>query len=453
MSNKIFRNFLTICCFIGFLWQTAILFTEFMNGKTVTNISVGVLHNQTLPGITICPFGLDFKQISMINAELLNLYEESVELFTKVNKSTIDLLKYRYYLKYYQAQDKFFKWMGDKPNKDTIVNYTTHIEKRMINVNFYNAISSGVIENDLAEINGSSKLRFEMISIPMETMAIYKPLQGANFFLAKCFTLFSHCVSGWSDIRMDFNKIHIQLSFDIESHSFFPYDTYPIAVHSPNNIPDVNHGFKPLKLGSIYKLGYSQWKIKRLGNGYHTNCRDYNPKTFTRSECIFECYQDTMRKIHNTNGFIIAHLLIRQDYFESKVNQTIANSTDHDNQVLIKCEDKCHKECQFRYYSFNFDKYMDYNNKSMNVEILVEHNEMPDLFIVYIPEMPLMTLICDFGGLLGMWLGASFLALLKDALTLIGKCTRHKCKLSPDQRKYLTFKFYFNSFEINSNRS
>ena len=36
------------------------------------------------------------------------------------------------------------------------------------------------------------------------------------------------------------------------------------------------------------------------------------------------------------------------------------------------------------------------------------HNSMPDITIRYIPEMPLLTFICNFGGILGMWLGLSF---------------------------------------------
>ena len=232
------------------------------------------LHNQTLPAITVCPVGLDFKLISKINPELERLYKEYLALTRKVNESLQALQD-----KYYQAYNIFFDWIKDKPIGDTLFNYTTHIDKKMINVKFYYAITSGLTTNNLVKIDASSKLGFEMISTPMETMAIYKRFYQANYIIYKCFTLFSHCESGWSDITMDFNKLNIQLSFDIESHSFFPYDTYPMAVHSPNNILDINNDLKFLKLGSTYKLGYSQWKIERLGNGYDTNCRDYNPKT------------------------------------------------------------------------------------------------------------------------------------------------------------------------------
>ena len=438
---------------MGFIWQTSKLFADFMNGNTVTNISVGVLHNQTLPAITVCPVGLDFKLISKINPELRELYDEYLHLIRGLNKSSIESLKDQINDKYLRAQKIFFDQIGDKPIGDTIVNYTKHIDEKMINVKFYKAISSGDIHNDLSPINESSKLGFEMISVPMETIAIFEPLGGNIFSLTKCLTLFSHCESGWSDITMDFKYMLIKISLDIESYPFYPYDPYPIAVHSPNNIPELSMDFKFFKFGSMYNIDYSQWKIERLGNGYDTNCRHYDPKTLTRSECIFNCYQKTMRNVHNIDSFIRVFYITRKDYFESNGNLTLFNSTDKiEYEVLLKCEDKCHKECQFRYYSFNLDKYYDEKMDGMNVEINVKHNAMPDLFIRHIPETPFITFICNLGGLLGMWLGTSFLTILRDVLTLIVKCTKHICKLSPDQRKYFTFNFYFNSDDINSIR-
>ena len=44
----------------------------------------------------------------------------------------------------------------------------------------------------------------------------------------------------------------------------------------------------------------------------------------------------------------------------------------------------------------------------------INHNEMPDITIRYIPEMPLLTFICNFGGILGMWLGISFYSIVEN---------------------------------------
>ena len=89
-------------------------------------------------------------------------------------------------------------------------------------------------------------------------------------------------------------------------------------------------------------------------------------------------------------------------------------------------KDKCHKECYFRYYWVNMLEVRDNDDYEwMDVSIIVKHNAMPDLFIRHIPEMPFITFICNFGGLLGMWLGVSFLTILSAALPLIRRWVRH----------------------------
>ena len=108
--NKMLENLLTIFCLTCFLWQTIELYTEFMNGKTVTNISVGVQHNQTLPAITICSPGLDLKQISKINPQLGQLYVEYLDLIRGANKSTIESLKDKIYENYVHAKEYIFRF-------------------------------------------------------------------------------------------------------------------------------------------------------------------------------------------------------------------------------------------------------------------------------------------------------------------------------------------------------
>ena len=422
ISNIIFDNLLIILCVLGFVWQTIILLTEFRNGKTVTNISVGILHNQTLPAITVCPVGLDFRLMSKINPKLGQLYGEYLELIRNSNKITNKSLENEINKKYFRANDMFFDLIGDKPIGDSFANYTTQFTDKLIKVIFYRVVSSEEIASDLVRFNESSNDVFEMISEPMETIVIRKLRNDPHSSVKKCFTLFSQCLSGWSDITMDFRHILIKLSFDIQSYPHFSSNYYPIAMHSSNTIPPLTSDFKYLKFGSIYNLDYNRWKIKRLGNGYDTNCRHYEPKILTRRECTFNCYQDTMRKNHRTNGFIAVNLLMRKDYFKRNNNLHLSNASDNrENEILQLCKKRCPKECQLTYYSFTLNKYIDNDKPSMDVTIFVSHNEMPDLFIRHIPEMPLMPFICNFGGLLGMWLGASFLTILSYMWQLIHK--------------------------------
>src|ERR1700761_6473156 len=68
--KKFFEWFLNIFCAIGFLCHTSILFREYMSGKTVVNVSVGRIQNQTLPAITIClPYYLSMSRASKYSSE------------------------------------------------------------------------------------------------------------------------------------------------------------------------------------------------------------------------------------------------------------------------------------------------------------------------------------------------------------------------------------------------
>ena len=145
-----------------------------------------------------------------------------------------------------------------------------------------------------------------------------------------------------------------------------------------------------------------------MGKGYDTDCREYIPKEYTRSDCIYDCYQDKVKYHCHTQDVVGSTMLFRKIYFEQRnlnLSKCIVSNKIYYKSIKL-CEDQCHKECHFTYYSFTIDK---------NVEIpmnqnyfAIKHNELPDITIRYIPEMPLLTYICNFGGILGMWLGLSF---------------------------------------------
>ena len=69
-----------------------------------------------------------------------------------------------------------------------------------------------------------------------------------------------------------------------------------------------------------------------------------------------------------------------------------------------------------------FEKY-DYNQKN---EIYISHSEYPDTFVKHIPEMDMISFICNFGGLLNMWLGLSIFGIFNDTFSLFSKIAFHK---------------------------
>ena len=98
----------------------------------------------------------------------------------------------------------------------------------------------------------------------------------------------------------------------------------------------------------------------------------------------------------------------RNNYFEQRnlnLSKCNVNKQIH-YETLKSCEDQCHQDCHFTYYSYTVSKSEEI--KIAQSILRFRHNEMPDLTIRHIAEMPLLTFICNFGGILGMWLGVSF---------------------------------------------
>ena len=95
--NKIFKfNYLIyLICFALLIYQSIDLIIEFMSGKTVINISVENNRNTSLPGLTICPYSLDFSRLSLLNENVSKLYDKYLKLIENANRSRIsEIQKY-----------------------------------------------------------------------------------------------------------------------------------------------------------------------------------------------------------------------------------------------------------------------------------------------------------------------------------------------------------------------
>ena len=96
----------------------------------------------------------------------------------------------------------------------------------------------------------------------------------------------------------------------------------------------------------------------------------------------------------------------------------ICNSSKYDREKIwneyldlkTPCDEGCPRNCLESFYDYdiavrkgNFllEKHPNY------FSISIEHNRFPDQVIEHKPIMEWITLVSDFGGLLGMWLGLS----------------------------------------------
>ena len=267
----------------------------------------------------------------------------------------------------------------------------------------------------------------------------------------KCFTFFSALKKQWRDFKMNIKSIELHIN-RVHPDYFYPYDEgkFHFAIHSPNTLPVLSDGkdFWHLDNNSSYRLLYSRVETRLLGSGFDTNCFDYDldhkfANYNMRSDCITSCYKSKI-KISPLLFYGFPHLQRKELFVHDNYNKTFiwtqVNGYEIDEE--LKCFSKCPKDCKFIYFITND---MRQENTKIVVQdtsytrIDIEHNRLPDIIVVHYPEITFIGFICNFGGLLGLWLGLNVLQLFNDVLKIIQNVIGKKCifKFSPN----LTFKF------------
>ena len=110
------------------------------------------------------------------------------------------------------------------------------------------------------------------------------------------------------------------------------------------------------------------------------------------------------------------------------------------------CLNSCLNDCEFRYYTFTLKENLSFGNDQDSVEVSIDHNNLPDILVKSIPEMTFMSFVCNFGGLLGMWLGISILLVFEEICKTISKLLLRSCGHN------ITYNFNLNIFKRSENR-
>ena len=317
------KYFLFIICVTFLLYQSIDLLNEFMSGKTVTTIAYGIIRNTTLPAITLCLKSLDFSKLAMSNQNVMILYRNYLR---EIENSTASKIREvdSYWLKtYWGALAMYFNSTSPNININkyilkNLIPFTNQMNETILKVEFHGSVAYGEINNDLILIdeylNQYNDHSYRMISTPMESliMNFY-----SNFpFVTKCYTLFSHSHSLWNNITIAYKYLSIDLTLDPKVITIRRKMSIPIIMHSPNALPLEN--FNSINPGYHYNIRFSQWNIERLGKGYDTDCREYEPKNYTRSDCILDCYQDKVKYHCHTKDIVGSLMLIRQNLFDQR---------------------------------------------------------------------------------------------------------------------------------------
>ena len=173
--------------------------------------------------------------------------------------------------------------------------------------------------------------------------------------------------------------------------------------------------------------------MKFLEGDYDRTCKNYDLDDQggikMRTDCILDCimkhYGDncTYHVIKGSMYLMRKRQLPRESTKYNCRMLTELILTDFD-QVQLKCQLQCKGECyqaQYLYETkFISNKLVQPSyNRDKPVRINLIRNGLPDVSIDYMPEMTFISLVCNFGGLVGMWCGISVLACMKNMVAFI----------------------------------
>jgi hypothetical protein len=132
-----------------------------------------------------------------------------------------------------------------------------------------------------------------------------------------------------------------------------------------------------------------------------------------------------LKNLNQTCGQCIHHfgVLLRKELLKEYgtekfcnfewINKTQCNNDMVSELRLKECTKECQYDCDKQIINFNVKRYdkLSKSESNMKSTIYISHSRLPDQKIQYLPEMSFVSFIANFGGLAGMWLGLSAIAL------------------------------------------
>ena len=258
-----------------------------------------------------------------------------------------------------------------------------------------------------------------------------KPIESIDAFKKfKCFTFFDEKQIQFSKNLVDLENLVIAVKF---APSWFPFNSkigILMAIHSPKTIPDRSI-FNTLEQNSVYNIYHSKLEDIRLNN--YDNCIDRGDNenyNFTRNYCIDKCYINSINPECLQKFTLSRQHLVRSDQLPSSKMRNIFKSCylkKIKEYVTRLCNIICLEDCNQTHYFIDIkeqhnlidpDHLRTFNEE---IQITMQSHSRPNIILEHFAEMTLLSLICDFGGLIGMYLGISIQSVSCDVWDIMKK--------------------------------
>ncbi len=440
------RVILFFICISGLTYQASRLVSQYIRGQTVVNIRVEKLRYSKIPAITICyPRFISMEKFVELFPESSQAFDEYQNLINSVNETDYDNKDLKkemedIYEHNFTRLNKHF----DLPVYELFdeLSLPFNFPKRPLS-QFKKSYFTGIYETGETEysIEIQANGKVKDFNTSLDYMRDYTPIEsiamtnkGVGY---KCYTFFSELNKKWRKIKINLNFISIQINHD---KNWFPpqvYDhkveTFQFSMHSTISIPDMSYGhnFIPLSAGYSNEITFSQIDTILLPPNYMTNCRNFdlddenNEKLGT--DCITKCILNTLKTksshcVHRTADLIRKEMFERNKFekfcpiyniYGKDYDQSYYYVAKNIHEIRSICEEKFHNECYKQFFDFDVKKKtkLPFSPWDKRTLVYITHNHLPDQVIEHLPEMTFISFVANFGGLLGIWLGLSAIAI------------------------------------------
>ena len=415
MKNILSINIvITLICASCLFYQVGLLLQQFLNKDVITNIQFVKNQADSMPGITICYDKIfSFDKLAERYTEYGEIYNNFTEFMKSLEKINIKVGKFHYeenskYFDYHAELNSYYLENIRLGSLDVLPSYKDIVENLSIPLQqlfFRSKIIDFLINNGI-RINGDDAI-----------LGLEKPIESL-FFLPrhKCFTFFSQLELSSKRLKLIIKKIYIVIYTPWQAIPYSNLTTVYLAIHSPNIMPN-RDSFITMNLSSRIDLVYTKFEYDQLPS--FSGCNRYletNNPYKTQSDCIFNCQKryynfDCLAEFYYDQDFPIRSEQLPNESPNSTCDWQSLGNIDY-YKMRETCMVKCPDECYHVYYllqtkEIKFHKSLIWTSNPNQVNLI--QSNLPTIIIKQLPEMSLISLLCNFGGLLGMWLGVSLL--------------------------------------------
>jgi len=207
------------------------------------------------------------------------------------------------------------------------------------------------------------------------------------------------------DTTQSLFRINFKDFLSLKVYYFMDEKTY---IHSSSLLPSLIYSENFNNNFGIKQI--IEYRIKKLGYPYESNCYDYGNKT--RAHCINQCYLNYyINQLNCVPQF--DHLLtikIGMDYIDPNVSfcsSNDRNKTKSMNHFLIShCNEMCRDSCEQQYFIIESTSDLNYD------ELNIEFGQKYYINVIDVPRMTFYQYIITIVNSMSLWYGINFRILM-----------------------------------------